>query len=319
MSIPYDCGCETDEDSDYPRLNPGDYVGIITPSYSAISEGWDVAVLAEKIRKDYEVFGLKVKYAKNWASIRALPYGGTPRERLDDLIEMYEDPQVKLIVASHGGYDSIELTNKIKYSILRQNPKLLVGSGDIGILQMAIQKEAGLKAIHGPVGTDVWDEVMKRTFCCMLMKAKKITYRNPQSKTIISGRAQGTLIGGEIDAILTTGWTDQFYTIKSGYILFIYATILIDYDFEQLIHVLDQGKVFERAGGLIFGYCATCTSDVENINKMVSDVWRKYPDTPSFVQANITSDPGSHILPIDTLVEIDADKKEIKMLEPIVK
>lgn len=320
MSMPYNCNCDCDSDdeSSYPKLKVGDTIGIISPSGTPKKEYPDVEVLAEKIRNDLGVFGLKVKFAKYWASDKENGSSGTVRERLEDIKEMFGDPEVKAVMVSVDGYSAIDLTGLINYKFIEEHPKLLIGHGDVALLQMAFQSKANLRSIYGPVGSSVWTEQMKKYFCCMLMEGKQMTFKNPEAKTVIPGIAEGKLLGGETDVIMNAKWTEEQYDLSEPYIFFLYSTMPTDFEFEQVIHAMDQGGLFKNAVGLVFGYCLTCSDDVARISKIVADVFKKYPNIPSFVQANITSKDGSHILPINTKVRIDSVRKELKMIYPIV-
>jgi muramoyltetrapeptide carboxypeptidase len=81
-----------------PRaLRPGDTVGLITPS-TYVSDPDRLELAARTIR----YFGLKMKKGRNVGK-RAGYLGGSIQERLDDLHEMFRDPDVSAVFAVRGG------------------------------------------------------------------------------------------------------------------------------------------------------------------------------------------------------------------------
>ena len=77
--------------------------------------------------------------------------GGTVQERIDDLHDMFRDPEVKAVFALRGGYGSAQLLDRIDYDLIRANPKIFLGYSDITAMHLAIHQKTGLITFHGPV------------------------------------------------------------------------------------------------------------------------------------------------------------------------
>src|SRR5580704_8236460 len=104
-----------------PRaLQPGDTVGLITPS-SYVSDP-DRLIAAERTIR---YFGLKPKFGRNVRK-RDGYLGGSIDERLDDLHSMFADPEVSAIFAIRGGYGAAQLLDRIDYGLIRKNPKIFL-------------------------------------------------------------------------------------------------------------------------------------------------------------------------------------------------
>ena len=84
------------------KVKKGDTVGVIAPS-SKIDED-DLEVINNSVLL-MESTGLKVKFAKN-AFKNTLGYGATPKEKAEDINEMFADKEVKLIFCVSGGFNS---------------------------------------------------------------------------------------------------------------------------------------------------------------------------------------------------------------------
>ena len=130
-----------------PRaLQAGDTVGLITPS-TYVSDPDRLELAARTIR----YFGLRMKKGRN-VGRRAGYLGGTVAERLDDLHQMFPDPEVKAVFAIRGGYGSEQLLDRIDYDLIRRNPKIFLGYSDITALHLAIRKRTGPGDVPRPRG-----------------------------------------------------------------------------------------------------------------------------------------------------------------------
>ena len=125
-----------------PFLKKGDEVGIISPSFFI-----DENLLAEAV-----VFlgkwGLKVRVGRN-ASKRKGPFAGSDEERLSDLQEMTDDPEIKAVLCSRGGYGLSKIIDRIDFSSLIKNPKWYTGFSDITVLHLWLNEVCGIMSVHG--------------------------------------------------------------------------------------------------------------------------------------------------------------------------
>ncbi len=128
------------------RLNRGDLIGVITPSWP-ITE--DDEAQMEKGVQTLKSLGFEVKMSKS-AYFRRGYLAGTVEQRLLDLHEMWRDPQVKMILLSQGGTSANHLLDGIDYSLIQKNPKIFSGISDGTTLLHSIHKKTGLITFHGP-------------------------------------------------------------------------------------------------------------------------------------------------------------------------
>src|SRR5487761_487347 len=102
------------------RLAKGDTIGIISPSSP------HAGMIPERFRrgvKALEDLGYRVKIGKNARNVSGHK-AGTKEERVEDLHNMFEDPDVRAIITTIGGYNSNELLDLIDYGLIRRNPKI---------------------------------------------------------------------------------------------------------------------------------------------------------------------------------------------------
>ena len=99
-------------------LKPGDEVAIISPSFCI-----DEDKIADAVTFLRE-WGLKVRVGKN-ALKRKGPFAGSDEERLSDLQEMTDDPDIKAVICSRGGYGVSRIINKVDFSVIEEKSKMV--------------------------------------------------------------------------------------------------------------------------------------------------------------------------------------------------
>lgn len=246
-----------------PRaLREGDTVGLITPA-SYVSDPDRLALAVRTVK----FFGLQPKMGRNVGK-RAGYLGGSDRERLDDLHDMFRDPEVKGVFAIRGGYGSEHLLEAIDYTLLRKNPKVFLGYSDITALHLAIQKRAGLVTFHGPVMISGFTEFTRKCFRRALFETEPLgVLTNPSEanqlrpdhvlRTVRPGKARGRLTGGNLTLISTTMGTP--YEIETrGRILLIEDVGEEPYALDRMLTQLHLAGKLEAAAGIIFGECSEC-------------------------------------------------------------
>ncbi len=122
-------------------LNPGDTIGIISPSHVAVREEY------RDIIAGIEARGFRVKTAANLYR-DTYGYLASEQERADDLNEMVLDDQVKMIFFG-GGNGSIDLLPYIDYEAIRAHPKLFLSYSDGTSILDAVYSKTGLITYYG--------------------------------------------------------------------------------------------------------------------------------------------------------------------------
>ncbi|KYK43862.1 hypothetical protein A1D31_37755 [Bradyrhizobium liaoningense] len=137
---------------------------------------------------------------------------GRDEDRLADLNDALNDPDVRAIVATRGGKGAYRIADKLDLGRFRDNPKLLIGFSETTILHLAIWHQAKTAGLHGAC----WDaarfgEISAKTFEQGIRSAEPITITsslNDLTATLTtSGKARGILMGGNLDMIASAaGW-----------------------------------------------------------------------------------------------------------------
>ena len=129
-----------------PRLRPGDTVAAISLS-SGLAALFPHRYEAGK-RQFEHTFGVQVVETPH-----ALKDDGwlrrNPEARADDLHWALENPDVKGIISTIGGDDSVRILPHLDPGLIRANPKVMMGFSDTTITLTAFLN-AGVVAFHGP-------------------------------------------------------------------------------------------------------------------------------------------------------------------------
>ena len=109
------------------KLKKGDTIAIISPSWGGPSVFPHIHENGLKALR--EEFGLSIKeYPTARAEADFLYH--QPEARAVDVNQAFADPEVKAIIASIGGDDSIRILPFLNPDIIQSNPKILMGYSD---------------------------------------------------------------------------------------------------------------------------------------------------------------------------------------------
>jgi len=116
------------------RLKKGDTVAVLSPSAGLPSL---FPHIYEEGLKNLQDLGLKIKEFPN------------PKARAEDLNKAFEDHEVKGIITSIGGDDSVRILPYLNLEIIKANPKLFMGYSDTTTMTSYLNQQ-GLVTFNGP-------------------------------------------------------------------------------------------------------------------------------------------------------------------------
>jgi muramoyltetrapeptide carboxypeptidase len=228
-------------------LKPGDEVAIISPSF-CIEE-----IRITEAVSFLEKWGLKVRIGKN-AFNKSGPFAGTDTERLSDLQQMTNDPLVKAVICSRGGYGVSRLAGKADFTPLLKNPKWYVGFSDITVLHLWLNEVYGIMSVHGEMPLNFYNpDKSEESFTSL----KKALFGIPYSiewegSSFRSANAEGELTGGNLSLIYSLNGTEAEISTK-GKILFIEEVGEYYYHIDRMLTSLKLAGKLKGLSALLIG------------------------------------------------------------------
>ncbi len=301
------------------RLKLGDTIGVVAPSNPIIGDNIEELQRAKQI---VEKNGFKVKFSKNiYANTNG--YSSTAQEKAEDINQMFQDQEVKMIWCAKGGNNSNTVFELLDYDIIKRNPKVLCGYSDITSITNIITAKTGLITFNGTnfktVATDETDysfqEVLKRFLEGSLVLGRE----EEEYQTIQEGQVEGELIGGNLNCLhsLVSG---KYKLDFSNKILFI-EDLGVESNPAMESHFLShlkQNGVFNQIKGIWIGnYQHESKIPLEQI---VLDVLEEEYTFPIIKSNNFGHIETKTVIPIGTKAKIDTNQnRKIELVENCVK
>lgn len=129
-----------------PRLQPGDTIGIVSPSWGGAGK---FPHRAQQGIDQLNALGFQVRLAPHALSHQGY-VSDSAANRAQDIHTLFADPEIKAIIASIGGDHSCHLLPLLDFDLIARNPKIIMGFSDITVLNVAIGQQTGLITFNGP-------------------------------------------------------------------------------------------------------------------------------------------------------------------------
>ena len=300
------------------KLKRGDTIGVVSPSGPIIGENVEEL---EKAKKIVEKLGFNVKYAKN-LFLNQNEYSNSAEKKAEDINEMFENKNVKMIWCAKGGENSNSTFDYLNFELIKNNPKIICGYSDITSITNIITEKTGLVTFSGTnfktIATDETDYSLKQAIYRFVDGDLKLGDSNDEYKIIKEGQAEGQLIGGNLSLIraLVAG---KYHINFENKILFIE-----ELGFEtgpelasNFLYYMKQNDVFNKIRGIWIGNY-THESGI-SLEKVLIDTIGKEFRGPIIKSDNFGHIENKIVIPIGIKAKISTSQKNmIELLEKCV-
>jgi len=234
-----------------PFLQPGDTIGITCPA------GYMPLEKAQTCIDTLPAWGYRVKVGATLGSESDNYFSGTDNQRLAELQQMLDDPEIKAILCGRGGYGLSRIIDRIDLTRFRQSPKWIIGFSDITLLHTHILTRCNIATLHAPMAGAFNDGGATSPGVVSLRRAlagEPLTCHAPTHPFNRFGTATGPLIGGNL-ALLAHSIGSPSEPDTTGSILFLEDVGEYLYNIDRLLRQLERaGKLNDLAGLLIGGF-----------------------------------------------------------------
>jgi len=233
-----------------PYLIKGDKIGIVAPAGSIAQIEKALIVM-----KDYGYEPIVGNYVLNqWGT-----FAGTDQERLTDLQEMLDNPQIKAIFCARGGYGITRILDFINWERFINSPKWIVGFSDITAIHLIIQQRFKICSIHGcmPVQFDKTEAQSSVRELFEMLEGKSCQVLQTHHPANKSGNAEGILVGGNLTMLCNQIGTPS---LPNTNILFSDKILFLEEVNEPLYHIdrmfvqLYRAGILAKIQGLLIGH-----------------------------------------------------------------
>ena len=298
-------------------LKPGDTIALMEIG-TPLKE--DRIQKLEACQKQLQKMGFKVYVASSFYK----PTGrfvGTDKERAEAFMECFSNPEIKMIWFLRGGEGGLYMLKYIDFGKIIKNPKIVLGMSDPTSLHIALNN-SNMVTFLGPLVNQVLDKkdkesqkALEQVMDLVSGKANKEKWVDSSIHTIKGGQATGRLVGGNLSLIAASIGTPYQIQTK-GKVL-----VLEDVDepvrkIDRFLWQLEEADLLGDLAGVILGMWTGCE------NQELMPVFKKYfchknyPVICGFRTGHINNQIS---LPLNCLVELDAERKSVKVLESCVR
>jgi len=255
-------------------------------------------------------------------------YGGivaaSAQQRADDLMDMFRDPSVKMILATRGGTGVQTILPYLNFEVIKQNPKIISGYSDMTVLLNSLYQFSNLITFHSIMLIDFRPETPAYNFNQFFEATSTLNsprmIKNPPNialRSLVPGNVTGPIVGGNMTSLVNAIGTPYEMNTK-GKILFLEETHSpTTMVFRYLTQLLMSGKL-QDCLGIIIGECTNCpVSYGTTYEDLINDILvplRK----PLIV--NLTTGHGFYktAIPIGANVNLNSTDNTLTVLEPTV-
>jgi muramoyltetrapeptide carboxypeptidase len=250
-----------------PYLNKGDRIAIVSPARKTSPEEVVNAI------RVFENWGLEVVEGEHLYSSYH-QFAGSDAQRSADLQQMLNDPSIKAIISSRGGYGTVRIIDRLEFSAFVQNPKWIIGYSDVTVLHSHINRHFKIETLHGEMPIYFKEKCESSPSILTLKKAlfgKPLSYKLPFTEGCRKGSASGILAGGNLSIIysLTNTASDIDTNDK---ILFLEDLDEYLYHIDRMMMNLKRSGKLEGLAGLIVGGMTKMRDNDVSFNKTAYEI-----------------------------------------------
>jgi len=298
-------------------IRPGDRVALVAPAGPIPPARLSTAI------ELVESWGLRPVTCPSATAThaRAGYLSGDDRLRADDVQQAWCDPDIAGVFCVRGGYGAVRVLDLLdRDAMAAAEPKPLYGSSDITALHEWIREQLGVPTWFTPMlSTDVMvnDAVAREALRTAVLEPESVSaWTSANAVTLVEGRAEGQLIGGNLSLLsMTTGARGRPPLDNAGCIALLEDFTEATYRIDGYLHTLLRSGWFDGVTGIALGSWAKC-SPVEEIHALCVEVLGPL-GIPIVGELGFGHGPGAHSIPLGVPgVLVAGDSPSLQLATP---
>jgi muramoyltetrapeptide carboxypeptidase len=258
-------------------LTPGDRIAVVSPGSAFARSEFDAGVA--ELRR----LGFVPVYDETVFAREAGYLAGTPELRAGSFLRFWRDPDIRALIATRGGYGSVQLLPLLDRAAMVATPKLFIGYSDNTSILSWLTCQCGITALHGPMldrrlsrGPAGYDE---SSFMALAQGGAGLTLAPDGLLVFQDGEAVGRLLGGTLTQLAASLGTPYAFDPPPGSILFIEDVNERPYRIDRMLTQLQLSGVLGRASGIVFGEMRSCGEEGGKVSArgVIQRLMQKFP------------------------------------------
>ncbi|WP_156856725.1 LD-carboxypeptidase [Oceanobacillus sp. AG] len=300
-----------------PILQQGDTIGIVT-----LGSPLDASIINAGI-ETLQNMGFNVILGKYVYSQNGF-LAGTDQQRASDLMSMFENDQVKMILPTRGGVGVAGILPYLDYSVITSHPKIISGYSDITILLNVLYQYADLITFQSLMlidfvsGGPAYNVNQFFTATSTLTSPRQIQ-NSPGIPTVstVQGNVTGPIVGGNLTSFVGNLGTPYEIDTKESILLIEETHEPINTVYRYLNHLKLAGK-FDDCIGIIMGECTNCPASYNTTYNDLINTFMTSFGKP--LMTNLTTAHGTYkaAIPIGAIANLNTTNNTLTVLEPTV-
>lgn len=300
-----------------PALQMGDTIGVVT-----LGSPLPANIINERLNTVRNM-GFNVVLGEHVYDQNGF-LAGTDVERAADLMRMFENEDVKLILPTRGGVGVAGILPYLDFEVIRRHPKIVTGYSDITVLQNVLTQYVNLITFDSLMLIDFQLETPTYNFNQFFTATSTFTsprqIQNPPGIPLVSkvpGNVIGPVVGGNLTSFVDTLGT-PFEIDTRGKILLLEETHEPINTVYRYMNQLKLAGKFHDCIGIIMGQCTECPiaygqSYEDLINELIVPLGKP-------LMTNLATAHGRYkaAIPIGARVHLNTMNQTITVMEPTV-
>ncbi|MCR8636460.1 S66 peptidase family protein [Paenibacillus radicis (ex Xue et al. 2023)] len=298
-------------------LQKGDTIGVVTLGSPLDANVIDTNVNFLKSMGFNVILGQYV-YSQNGF------LAGTDQERAYDLMRMFENNQVKMILPTRGGVGVAGILPYLDYYLIQSNPKIVSGYSDITVLLNVLYQYSNLITFQSLMLIDFTPQTPAYSYNQFFSATSSLAFyrqiQNPPGMPLVSrvpGNVVGPIVGGNLTSFVDTLGT-SFEIDTRGKILLLEETHEpVNTVYRYMNHLKLAGK-FEECIGIIMGQCTDCPVAY---GKSYEDLIQEFVvplGKPLMTNLATAHGPYKAAIPIGAIANLNTFNSTLTVMEPTV-
>ncbi len=208
-------------------------------------------------------------------------FAGTVEQRIADLQAAIDNPEIKAIFCSRGGYGLMQVIDQIDLTAFEINPKWIVGFSDISVLHAATTA-IEVASVHSIMAKHLaelpQDAEQIKLLHDILYGRKDPEYKVPAHELNRQGEVKSTIVGGNLSVLF--GLRGSHFDLDTYHKIFFIEDVGEEpYKIDRMMQNLKISGVLENLTGLIVGQFSDYEEDPQlgkTVYEIIADAVSEY-------------------------------------------